>query len=232
MPLPEHVSIGLIIFDCDGVLVDSEIIAHRLLAQMMTELGHPITPAESIQKFAGRSLADTLPLLETIMGRSIPDHVGQRYADLLLEHLRRDLKPVAGVKAAIAALDYPRCVASSSSLDRIRLSLDATGLTLLFGSNIFSATQVAHGKPAPDLYLFAAKMMAVAPADCVVIEDSALGAGAGRAAGMKVIGFTGGAHTSIDARQRLAAAGACAVISSMAELPDTVAVMSSAAKPR
>jgi HAD superfamily hydrolase (TIGR01509 family) len=216
------VSMGLIIFDCDGVLVDSEIIAHQLLAQMMTDLGHPMTTAESIQKFAGRSLADSLALIEAILGRSIPDHLGQRYSRLLLERLGRDLKPVAGVKAAIMTLRYPRCVASSSSLERIRLSLEVTGLASLFGANIFSATQVAHGKPAPDLYLFAARTMAVAPEDCVVIEDSTLGASAGRAAGMKVVGFTGAAHATSDAAQHLAAAGACRVISSMAELPATV----------
>jgi HAD superfamily hydrolase (TIGR01509 family) len=213
---------GLIIFDCDGVLVDSEIIAHQLLAQMMTDLGRPMTTAEAVQKFAGRSLADTLPLIEASLGRSIPDQLSQRYSRLLLERFRRDLKPVAGVKATITTLHYPRCVASSSSLERISLSLEVTGLAPLFGANIFSATQVAHGKPAPDLYLFAARTMAAAPEDCVVIEDSAPGVGAGRAAGMKVIGFTGAAHASSDAAKRLAAAGACPVISSMADLPATV----------
>jgi HAD superfamily hydrolase (TIGR01509 family) len=215
-------SMSLIIFDCDGVLVDSEIIAHQLLAQMMTDLGHPMTTAEAIEKFAGRSLADTLPLIETRLGRTIPDHIGQRYSRLLLERLRRDLKPIAGVQAAIAILHYPRCVASSSSLERIGLSLEVTGLASLFGANIFSATQVAHGKPAPDLYLFAARAMEVAPEDCVVIEDSALGVSAGRAAGMKVVGFTGAAHASGDTVRELAAAGACPVISSMADLPATV----------
>jgi HAD superfamily hydrolase (TIGR01509 family) len=217
-----ELSMGLIIFDCDGVLVDSEIIAHQLLAQMMTALGHPMTTVESIQKFAGRSLADTLPLIETILGRSIPDNLGRRYGALLLERLRHDLKPIPGVKAAIAALPFCRCVASSSSLERIRLSLEVTGLAPLFGSNIFSATQVAHGKPAPDLYLFAASAMAVAAHDCVVVEDSVLGATAGRAAGMRVIGFTGGAHAIGNAARDLAAAGASPVLASMAELPVAV----------
>jgi HAD superfamily hydrolase (TIGR01509 family) len=224
---------GLIIFDCDGVLVDSEIIAHTLLAQMMTDLGHPMTTAEAVQRFAGRSLADTLSLIEVDLTRSIPEELGQRYGRLLLERLRRDLKPIAGVKAAVAALPYPRCVASSSSLERIRLSLEATGLASLFGANIFSATQVAHGKPAPDLYLFASRRMGIAPERCVVVEDSALGVTAGRAAGMKVIGFTGAAHATPDAAQGLAAAGACSVISSMVDLPATVErSMSNAETPR
>jgi HAD superfamily hydrolase (TIGR01509 family) len=225
------IPMGLIIFDCDGVLVDSEPIAHGLLAQMMTDLGHPISTAESIQKFTGRSLTDTLPLIEDILGRSIPDQMGQHYSRLLLERLRRDLKPIAGVKEAVAMLDYPRCVASSSSLERIRLSLEVTGLSLLFGSNIFSATQVTRGKPAPDLYLFAATRMAVAPKDCVVIEDSALGVTAGRLAGMKVIGFTGGAHLMSDAARDLASAGAYAIVSSMAELPAIVEEVMSCVEP-
>ena len=93
---------GLIIFDCDGVLVDSEIIAHALLAQMMTDLGHPMTTAQAVQKFAGRGLVDTLSLIEASLGRRIPDELGQRYGRLLLERLRSDLKPIAGVKAAIS----------------------------------------------------------------------------------------------------------------------------------
>jgi HAD superfamily hydrolase (TIGR01509 family) len=224
---------ALIILDCDGVLVDSEIIAHTLMAQMMTGLGHPMTTAEAVEKFAGRSLVDTLSLLEASLGRSIPDDLGQRYGRLLLERLGRDLKPSAGVKAAIAALPYRRCVASSSSLERIRLSLQATGLAALFGANTFSATQVAHGKPAPDLYLFASRRMGEEAEHCVVVEDSALGVAAGRAAGMKVIGFTGAAHATPDAAQRLAAAGAGSVISSMIDLPAAVErSMSDAETPR
>jgi HAD superfamily hydrolase (TIGR01509 family) len=145
--------------------------------------------------------------------------------------LRRDLKPIAGVETAIAALPYTRCVASSSSLERIRVSLQATGLASLFGANIFSATQVAHGKPAPDLYLFAATRMGVAPEHCVVIEDSALGVAAGRAAGMKVIGFTGAAHAADGAAQGLAAAGACSVIAAMVDLPSAVERLMSRTEP-
>ena len=129
-------------------------------------------------------------------------------------------------------LRYPRCVASSSSLERIHLSLEVTGLASSFCSNIFSATQVTHGKPAPDLYLFAATRMSVAPEDCVVIEDSALGVTAGRAAGMKVIGFTGGAHSMGDAARHLASAGAYPIVSSMAELPATVEGVMSCVEPR
>jgi HAD superfamily hydrolase (TIGR01509 family) len=213
---------ALVIFDCDGVLVDSEVLSNGLLAEMMTELGHAMTTEEALQKFAGRSLADVLALAESVLGRPIPEDLGRHYGQLLSERLRHELKPVAGAKEAVAALPCPRCVASSSTFERIRLSLDVTGLTPLFGDNIFSATQVAHGKPAPDLYLFAADAMAAAPSASVVVEDSPLGVTAGVAAGMTVIGFTGAEHGA-GLAQRLSAAGARCVITSMNQLAPTIA---------
>jgi len=214
---------ALIIFDCDGVLVDSEILAHELLASMVTELGQAMTTADAIQKFGGCSLTDVLALVEGVLGRKVPDGVGQRYGRRLSDRLRRDLKPIDGVKAAIADLPYRRCVASSSSVERIRLSLEVTDLAPLFDGNIFSATQVAHGKPAPDLYLFAARTMGAAPSDCVVVEDSPLGVIAGFSAGMTVIGFAGGAHATSELPRKLSAAGARRVLFSMGELPVTIA---------
>jgi HAD superfamily hydrolase (TIGR01509 family) len=213
---------ALVIFDCDGVLVDSEILSIGLLAEMMTELGHATTTEEAVEKFAGRSLPDVLALAESILGRKIPEELGRHYGGRLSERLRHELKPIAGVKEAVTALSCPRCVASSSTFERIRLSLDVTGLAPLFGDHIFSATQVAHGKPAPDLYLFAARAMAAAPSTCVVIEDSPAGVTAGVAAGMTVIGFTGGEHGT-NLAQRLSAAGARCVIASMNQLPQTIA---------
>jgi HAD superfamily hydrolase (TIGR01509 family) len=220
---PDVAPMALLIFDCDGVLVDSEILAHELLARMMTELGHSMTAAEAVATFAGRSLADVLALVEGILGRKIPEAVGQRYARRLVERLRSDLKPIAGVEAAIAALPCRRCVVSSSSLERIRLSLEVTGLAPLFDEHIFSAAQVSQGKPAPDPYLLAARTMAVAPDRCVVIEDSVPGVMAAVAAGMTAIGFTGGAHAAADLPERLAAVGARRVLSSMRELPAAIA---------
>jgi HAD superfamily hydrolase (TIGR01509 family) len=213
---------ALVIFDCDGVLVDSEVLSNGLLAEMMTELGHAMTTEEALQKFSGRSLADVLALAESILGRPIPEDLGRHYGQRLSERLRHELKPVVGAKEAVAALPYPRCVASSSTFERIRLSLDVTGLAPLFGDHIFSATQVTNGKPSPDLYLFAADAMSVAPSACVVVEDSPLGVTAGVAAGMTVIGFTGAEHGTGLAR-RLAAAGARRVIGSMHRLPATIA---------
>jgi HAD superfamily hydrolase (TIGR01509 family) len=213
----------LIIFDCDGVLVDSEIHSNALLAEMMTELGHPMTTAEALEKFAGRSLTDVLALAEGVLGCKVPEELGQTYGRRLLDRLRRELKPVAGVKAAVTALPYRRCVASSSSFERVHLSLDVTGLAPLFDGHIFSATQVAHGKPAPDLHLFAARAMGVAPDRCVVVEDSPLGVTAAVAAGMTAVGFTGAGHATVDLAPRLTAAGARCVLASMRELPATIA---------
>jgi HAD superfamily hydrolase (TIGR01509 family) len=213
----------LVIFDCDGVLVDSEIHSNALLAEMMTELGHPMTTREALEKFAGRSLTDVLALAEGVLGRKVPDELGQAYGRRLLDRLRRELKPVAGVKAAVAALPHRRCVASSSSFERIHLSLDVTGLAPLFDGHIFSATQVAHGKPAPDLHLFAARTMGVAPDRCVVVEDSPLGVTAAVAAGMTAVGFAGAGHATTALAHQLAAAGARCVLASMSELPATIA---------
>lgn len=215
----------LVAFDCDGVLVDSELISNGLLAEMMTELGHPMTTAAAIRTFAGRSLTDILALAAGILGREVPDELGQAYGRRLSDRLARDLKPVEGVNAAVAALPYRRCVASSSSFERIRLSLDVTGLTPLFDGHIFSATQVAHGKPAPDLYLLAARTMGGVPDRCVVVEDSPLGVAAAVAAGMAAIGFTGAGHAPSDLARQLAGAGARCVVSSMHELPGTIAVL-------
>ncbi len=214
---------ALAIFDCDGVLVDSEILANALLAEMMTELGRAMTAEQALQIFGGRSLSDVLALAEDILGRKIPDNVGLRYAQRLSKRLRYELKPVFGVQEAIAALTCRRCVASSSTFERIRLSLEVTGLAQFFGDHIFSATQVAHGKPAPDLYLLAARTMAAAPGDCVVVEDSPLGVAAAVAAGMIAIGFTGASHGTADLAQRLAAVGARRVIAAMNELPLAIA---------
>jgi HAD superfamily hydrolase (TIGR01509 family) len=212
----------LLIFDCDGVLVDSEHLACAALADLMTALGHSMTAEDAMLAFAGRSLKDVLARAEELLSRPIPKDLGERAALELMARFRRELKAVAGVKDAIAALPYRRCVASSSAPDRLMLSLEVTGLSPLFGDNVFSAVEVANGKPAPDLFLLAAQRLGVEAASCIVIEDSVLGVKAARAAGMAVIGFTGGSHANQDLAERLAAAGAEPVIHSMARLPAAV----------
>jgi HAD superfamily hydrolase (TIGR01509 family) len=211
----------LLIFDCDGVLVDSEVIAHQTLLDAIAPLGLTIPLEDSFALFSGRSLKDTLAIIEQQLGRPLPADFLDQSRRLLFERFRRSLKPVAGVIEAIAALPDARCVASSSSFDRLRLALDVTGLAPLFGADVFSATQVPLGKPAPDLFLFAAKQMDAKPAHCIVIEDSTLGVEAGRAAGMQVIGFAGASHAT-DALADKLSAGADRVIRTMRDLPRCV----------
>jgi HAD superfamily hydrolase (TIGR01509 family) len=212
----------LLIFDCDGVLVDSEHLACAALAELMTTLGHSMTADEAMLAFAGRSLKDVLARAERLLSRPIPKDVGEQAAVQLMARFRRELQAVAGAKEAIAALPYRRCVASSSTPDRLMLSLDITGLSPLFGNNVFSAVEVANGKPAPDLFLLAARRLGEEPSSCIVIEDSVLGVEAAGAAGMAAIGFAGASHANQDLAERLAAAGAEPVIHSMANLPTAV----------
>ena len=211
----------LLIFDCDGVLVDSEVLALETLREMMASLGRPMTMAEADREFTGGSLAATLATAERLLGRPVPANVGEGFGRLLFDRFRRELEPVPGVRDAILALPYRRCVASSSSPDRLQLSLEVTGLAPLF-EHVFSAVQVAHGKPAPDLYLLAASQMGELPERCIVIEDAVRGVMAGRAAGARVVGFAGGAHAGAALAEDLRAAGAEVVIRSMEELPAVV----------
>ena len=210
---------ALVIFDCDGVLVDSEVLAHETLVEMLTDLGHPISIDEAYRTFAGRSLKDTLSLIERLTGRAVPPETGAHYRERLFARFRIALKPVPGVGEAIAALPYRRCVASSSAPDRLDLALAVTGLAPLFDGRVFSATQVARGKPAPDLFLFAARAMDAEPVHCIVIEDSPLGVEAGLGAGMQVIGFAGAAHATDALARSLSDAGAHRVIRAMQDLP-------------
>jgi HAD superfamily hydrolase (TIGR01509 family) len=211
-----------LIFDCDGVLVDSEAIALEVLAQAITELGHPTDAAECRTRFMGKSLKDVLIGIETLTGRPLPEDWGTAANTQLFARFAKELQPVAGIAAAIAAMPYPRCVASSSQFDRIRLSLAVTGLAPLFGENVFSATQVAHGKPAPDLFLYAAATCGFVPAETIVIEDSPSGVMAALRAGMTPIGFAGASHADAALADALKAAGAGIVLTEMAELPATV----------
>lgn len=212
----------LLIFDCDGVLVDSELIAHAAMAELMGALGRPMATQEALDIFAGRSLHDALAAAEIWLGAPIPPDVSAQAGQRLLERFRRELKPVAGARETILALPYRRCVASSSTRERIAVSLEVTGLAPLFGDKVFSADQVANGKPAPDLFLFAARSFEVPMRNCIVIEDSTLGIAAARAAGMDAIGFAGASHADSQLTEQLAVAGADLVIRAMTDLPAAV----------
>jgi HAD superfamily hydrolase (TIGR01509 family) len=213
----------LLIFDCDGVLVDSEPIACAAFAHLVTSLGHAMTTADVVREFGGRSVADATKEVEKRLGHPIPAATWEQAGRDLLERFRCELEAMPGLPDAISALPYPRCVASSSMPERIRVSLEVTGLAPLFGPNVFSAVQVKRGKPAPDLFLFAAEQMGHAAADSVVIEDSVFGIRAAQAAGMAAIGFVGGGHATAALASELTKAGADMVISTMAALPGAVA---------
>ncbi|MDN5929425.1 MAG: HAD family hydrolase [Hyphomicrobiales bacterium] len=185
---------NLIIFDCDGVLVDSEPISISVLLDVMAKAGHVMEEGTAYKLFLGRSMATTIELLREDFGFVVtPAHLDQARATLN-ERFRRELKPIPGIKAALDKLSGPRCIASSSKPERIRLSLSITGLLDQFEPHIYSATMVKRGKPAPDLFLHAARDMGMEPDDCLVIEDSPAGVEAAKAAGMRVFGFTGGSH--------------------------------------
>lgn len=217
---------NLLIFDCDGVLVDSEPLANAILAETLTALGRPMTAAESMRTQIGRSLADILRETSAIVGRPIPDTVGATMNERLFVRFRQELRAIEGVEEALARLPQPRCLASSSRPERIDLALETTGLARWF-EHRFSAVHVARGKPAPDLFLLAAREMGFAPSNALVIEDSVAGVAAARAAGMPAIGFVGGGHAGPDLAGRLMEAGARQVIAHMRDLPGAVAALQS-----
>ncbi|MBT0782140.1 MULTISPECIES: HAD-IA family hydrolase [Paracoccus] len=211
-----------LIFDCDGVLVDSEPLAAAEIEALLQGLGAPITRARIYDEFLGRSFSTIVEAARdqgVDLGPALPG-----YAEALALRFRRELRPVPGMAEALAQLSGPRAVASSSAPERLQLSLSLTGLAPLFGPHVYSATQVARGKPEPDLFLFAARHLGIAPADCVVIEDSPAGLRAARAAGMRVIGFLGGSHAA-PARlaEKLAALAPDALIDQARDLPKTLA---------
>jgi HAD superfamily hydrolase (TIGR01509 family) len=182
----------LVIFDCDGVLVDSERIAIRLDVEVLGELGWTLTEEEVVERFVGISQADMVRQVEEHLGRKLPQAWDEHFVPRYRAALEAELAPVEGIVEALDAITTPKCVASSSMHERIRFSLGLTDLLDRFEGRIFSATDVPRGKPAPDLFLHAAEALGVAPRACAVIEDSAYGVAAARAAGMRAFGYAGG----------------------------------------
>jgi HAD superfamily hydrolase (TIGR01509 family) len=216
---------ALLVFDCDGVLVDSETIACRVDAELFTSLGFPLSFEEIRRDFVGVSASTMCREIEARFGRRLPADMPQRLLQGALDAFETELRAIPRVAQAVGALGGARCVASSSSPPRIRRSLELAGLLDLFAPHLFSATMVRNGKPAPDLFLHAAAEMGAAPESCVVIEDSVPGVAAARAAGMRVLGFVGGGHCVDGHGERLRALGADAIFDDMAELPRLVAAL-------
>ena len=213
---------ALLIFDCDGVLIDSELLACGAEAACLVALGIDVTVEDILERYLGIGLTTMLADLEARLGRTQPA-LPADFADTLRQAVaaafEAGLRPMPGIETVLQALPQPRCVASGSAPERLRHSLALTGLLPLFDPHIFSATQVPRGKPAPDLFLFAAEQMGVAAADCMVIEDSVPGVQAAVAAGMRVVGFTGGSHCRPGHAERLRAAGAAVACHDLRDLP-------------
>lgn len=185
-------SLELVIFDCDGVLIESERLAVKVDVQVLRELGWPLSEAEVIERFVGRSDRDTQTEVEAHLGRKLPWVWEEQIKPLYEAVFEAELAPVEGVLEALDQITLPSCVASSGTHEYLRYTLGLTGLYERFAGRIFSVEDVAEGKPAPDLFLHAARRMAATPGRCVVVEDSRSGVEAARAAGMRVLAFAGG----------------------------------------
>ena len=197
---------GLVIFDCDGVLVDSEPISLRLLLDTLAEAGLTLDSADAHARFLGRSLASTRELVAQDFGLTLTDDALAAMRRRLYAAFRAGLAPIPGIVETLDALPCPCCVASSSQPERIELSLKVTGLWPRFEGRVFSSTMVTRGKPAPDLFLYAARRLGYAPAACLVVEDSPAGIEAAKSAGMRVVAFIGGSHAASDQHRAAVAA--------------------------
>ncbi len=212
----------LVIFDCDGVLVDSEPLSVRVLVEALNRHGIDMAEEEAYQRFLGRSLAT----MRQVMDEEYDFHTGPEFLETLRIDLydlfKTDLKPIPGIAETLDALalrNLPRCVASSSQPERIRLSLAITGILDKLEPHIFSAAMVKNGKPAPDLFLYAADQMGVTPENCIVIEDSPAGIEAAQRAGMTVFAFTGGSHAAVPGyRERIDALSPDLIFDAMPDL--------------
>jgi HAD superfamily hydrolase (TIGR01509 family) len=218
-----NLNVDLVIFDCDGVLVDSEVISCRAHSEMLTRHGYPITADQVLDRFLGVSDREARLTIEAELGRPLPDDFEAQMKQAALQRYADELQNVPSVGEAITAIGLPKCVASSGTPEKIRHGLTCAGLYDLFAPNIFSATQVERGKPAPDLFLFAAEQMRTSPARCLVIEDSVPGITGARAAGMTVLGFHGGSHCRPGYGDTLRAAGAAIAFDDMRQLPGLIA---------
>jgi HAD superfamily hydrolase (TIGR01509 family) len=204
----------LVIFDCDGVVVDSERIVHEVFGEFIRSLGADLDAERMNELFLGRRLADCLSIVEEITGRPAPADALDRYRAERDRVLRERVRPVQGIREVLETLTVPYCIASSGDHAKMRTTLGATGLLALFEGRLYSGTEVARGKPAPDVFLLAAERMGAAPERTAVVEDSINGVLAGCAAGMMVFGFAG-----LVAASDLAAAGAARTFTAMSQLP-------------
>ncbi len=230
---------NLLIFDCDGVLIDSEMLVCTMVSEELTSLGYPITPEQVVERFAGRPEPEILTLIAEDWGQPVPPTYREAMTRRIHDAFTSELEAIPGVAATLARIRIPFCVASSSAPAKLKLGLSFVSLYAFFAPdpsapNVVSATYVAHGKPAPDVFIYAAGTMRTPVERCLVIEDSLPGVQAARAAGMRVFGFTGGSHCRPGHAERLLEAGAEQVLATMCELeavvPEAFAALEGAAR--
>lgn len=223
MPAPD-----LIIFDCDGVLVDSEIVAARVESELLRKAGHEISPEELAQRYAGLTFRDILLTIERESQTLFQASMIATAETKIDERLRKEVKAIDNVARAVASIPHKRCICSNSSQARIEIMLNRTHLMPLFEGAIYSSanTPSAKPKPAPDVFLYAAEKMGAEPGNTFVIEDSVHGVAGARAAGMRVIGFTGASHTHPRHADLLMDAGAETTINRMADLKPSIDALS------
>ena len=209
---------SLIIFDCDGVLVDSERLSHAVLRQMLSEHGVDLSLDQTLEHFMGTSTEMCLEVLAGLIGQSAPADFMAQFRQRSFDAFRRELTPVEGARDLLTTLPHLYCVASNGPREKMRFTLGHTGLLPLLEGRLFSAQDVGRPKPAPDLFLHAANVLGADPARCVVIEDSPTGVTAARSAGMPVLGFA-----AMGQAKKLLDAGATAVFSSLSQLPRLLA---------
>jgi HAD superfamily hydrolase (TIGR01509 family) len=209
----------LVIFDCDGVLVDSELITNRIFVRMLNEVGLPLSLEDMFEQFVGRSMPQCLALVTGLLGRPLPNNFEEDFRRRSAAALKSELKAVAGIENVLAALNVPFCVASSGTHEKMQTTLGVTGLLPRFAGKIYSVTEVARSKPHPDVFLHAASRQGVAPEACAVIEDTPTGVRAGVAAGMTVFGYC-----ALTPRASLITAGAHHTFEYMRDLPRLLSI--------
>ena len=218
----------LVIFDCDGVLVDSEPIAFAVLREMLADAGLSFSESWAYENFLGKSMASITDMIARQHDLKLDETALAAMRRRLYERFEVELEPVHGIDALLGDFPFAHCVASSSQLERIRLCLTKTGLIVHFEPNIFSASMVANGKPAPDLFLYAARTMGYSPRNCIVIEDSPAGIRAAKAAGMTAFAFTGASHAiASNLRPLVESLKPAAIFDDMAQLPGLIAASGS-----
>jgi HAD superfamily hydrolase (TIGR01509 family) len=207
----------LVIFDCDGVLVDSELITNRIFAGMLNEMGIPVSLDDVFEQFVGRSMPQCLELTAGLLGRPVPDGFLPEFQARTAAALKSELKAVPDIEEVLATMGIPFCVASSGTHEKMHTTLGVTGLLPKFQGKMYSVTEVAKSKPAPDVFLYAARQSGVDASACAVIEDTPTGVRAGVAAGMTVFGYC-----ALTPQQRLIAAGAHYTFECMRDLPELI----------